>query len=99
MLDNGVISPWAAPVVLVKKSDGSRRFCVDYHHLPRITEALDSLGGTQWCTMLDLRSGYWQIEIDEDSKEQQLLSHTMAYMNLTFHHSVSEIVLLHFKGF
>ena len=85
-------------MALVKKSDGSRRFCVDYHHLPRISEALDSLGGAQLCTTLDLRSGYWQIEIDGNTKEKQLLSHTMVYMNLTFCHLASEIVLLHFKG-
>lgn len=85
MLENGVISPsvspWAAPVVLVKKSDGSMRFCIDYrkintitrkdsHPLPRITEALDALGGAKWFSTLDLRSGYWQIEMSKDSKEK-----------------------------
>lgn len=57
------------------------RFCVDYrqlnkitrkdsHPLPRITEALDALGGAQWFTTLDFRSGYWQISMSEDSKEK-----------------------------
>jgi len=57
------------------------RFCVDYrklnsitrkdsHPLPRITEALDALGGAQWFSTLDLRSGYWQISMSDDSKEK-----------------------------
>ena len=85
MLDNEVISPsvssWAAPVVLVKKSDGSMGFCVDYrevkkisrkdsHRLPRIAEALHALGVALWLTTLDLRSGYWQISMSEESKQK-----------------------------
>ena len=68
-------------MVLVKKSDGTLRFCIDYrklnqitrkdsHPLPRITEALDSLGGAHYFSTLDLRSGYWQIEMEDDSKEK-----------------------------
>ena len=85
MLQNDIISPsvspWSSPVVLVKKSDGTMRFCIDYrklnqitrkdsHPLPRITEALDSLGGAHYFSTLDLRSGYWQIEMEDDSKEK-----------------------------
>ena len=83
MLEIGAISesksPWASAVVLVRKKDGSLRFCIDLrklnartvkdaYSLPRIDETLDCLNGAQWFTSLDLKSGYWQVELDEDSK-------------------------------
>ena len=84
MLDVGAIrpsnSPWASAVVLAKKKDGSWRMCVDLrkvnkrtikdaYALPRIDEALDSLNGSKWFTSLDLKCGYWQVEMDEESKK------------------------------
>ena len=73
-------SPWASAVVLVRKKDGSFRFCIDLrwlnartikdaYSLPCIEETLDCLGGACIFTSLDLKSGYWQVEMDEVSKE------------------------------
>lgn len=74
-------SPWASPVVLVKKKDGSWRFCVDYRHLnkitkkdvyplPRIDDALDCLHGASYFSSIGLRSGYWQIAVDAMDREK-----------------------------
>ncbi|GBM68120.1 Transposon Ty3-I Gag-Pol polyprotein [Araneus ventricosus] len=74
-------SPWSSPVVLVKKKNGTWRFCVDYRRLnkitkkdvyplPRIDDALDSLSGASLFSTMDLKSGYWQIEVDERDREK-----------------------------
>ena len=71
-------SPWASPIVLVRKKDGSLRFCIDLrklnsrtikdaYSLPRIEESLDCLNGACIFSSLDLKSGYWQVELDDDS--------------------------------
>ena len=72
-------SPWASPVVLVCKKDGSLQFCIDLRKLnnqtikdaqslPRIEDSLDCLNGAAIFMSLDLQSGYWQVEMTEDSK-------------------------------
>ena len=74
-------SPWASPIVLVRKKDGGLRFCVDYralnnitrkdsYPLPRIDDTLDTLAGMNWFSTLDLKSGYWQVEMDPLDKEK-----------------------------
>ena len=83
MLDLGAIrpsnSPWASAIVLVRKKDGRLRFCIDLrrlnnrtvkdaYSLPRIESILDSLGGAQIFTTLDLKAGYWQVEMAEECK-------------------------------
>ena len=83
MLDIGAIrpsqSPWASAVVLVRKKDGKLRFCIDLrklnnrtvkdsYSLPRIEDTLDCLNGAVWFSSLDLKSGYWQVEMSEESK-------------------------------
>ena len=83
MQENGVIRPsnssWASPVVLVRKKNGTHRFCVDYRALnsvtkadtfplPRIDDLLDQLGESKYFSTLDLAAGYWQIKVHPDSQ-------------------------------
>eukprot|EP00731_Ephydatia_muelleri_P015791 Em0009g215a len=85
MLERQVIEPsqgsWSSPVVLVKKKDGSTRFCVDFRQLnavtkkdaqplPRIDETLDVLGSARWFSCIDLTSGYWQVEVAPEDCEK-----------------------------
>ena len=89
MSEQGVIepstSPWSSPVILVKKKDGSVRFCVDYrklnditlkdsYPLPRIDDSVEALSGAKWFTTLDLKSGYWQVELEEEAKKKTAFS-------------------------
>ena len=83
MLDRGIISPsdspWASPVVMVRKRCGALRFCVDYRRLnsvtrrnvyplPRTDDVLERLGGARYFSSIDLTSGYWQIPVKEEDK-------------------------------
>ena len=80
MLDKGFIrpstSPWGAPVLFVKKNDGTLRLCINYRELnkvtitnkyplPRINDLFDQLQGAQYFYKIDLRSGYHQLRIRE----------------------------------
>ncbi|GKE45201.1 putative reverse transcriptase domain-containing protein, partial [Tanacetum coccineum] len=70
-------SPWGAPVLFVKKKDGSLRMCIDYRELnkltiknryplPRIDDLFDQLQGSRYFSKIDLRSGYHQLRVHED---------------------------------
>ena len=91
-------SPWASPIVLVPKKDGSLRFCVDFrklnsitkkdvYPLPRVEDILDTLGEAKYFTSLDLASGYWQVELDEDARAKSAF---------TTHHGLFEFTRMPF---
>ena len=83
MLEIGAIrdskSPFSSNVVIVRKKDGTIRFCIDYRKLnqrtvkdayaiPRIDDTLHLLAGAKYFSTLDLKSGYWQVELKEADK-------------------------------
>ena len=84
MLDSGAIrpsqSPWSNAKVLVRKKDGSLRFCIDFcslnaqtkkdtYHLPHMQETMESMVGTRHFSCMDLKSGFWQVKMDEESRQ------------------------------
>ena len=83
MLKMGIIeqsnSPYASPVVIVKKKDGKNRFCVDYRKInastvldnepiPNMEEIIADVGGATVFTKIDLSKGYWQIPVKEEDR-------------------------------
>ena len=84
MLDGGAIwpsqSPWCNAVVLVRKKDGSLRFCIDFrclnartkkdaYPLPHMQETIESMVGARHFSCMDLKSGFWQVKMDEESRQ------------------------------
>ena len=72
-------SPYASPVVIVKKKDGKNRFCVDYRKInastvldnepiPNMEEIITDVGGATFFTKIDLSKGYWQIPVKEEDR-------------------------------
>jgi hypothetical protein len=85
MLDQGLVepstSPNGAPVLLVRKPDGTWRFCIDYralntvtikqgYPLPRIDDLLDKIQGSQYFSSMDLLQGFYQLPLVESDKEK-----------------------------
>ncbi len=89
LLKNGIIehstSPWSSPVVLVKKKDGTTRFCVDYRRLnqittkdafplPRIDDIYDQLTKATYFTKFDFKAGYFQVPLDKADRPKTAFS-------------------------
>ena len=78
-------SPWNSNIVLVKKSDGSWRMCIDYrkvnecvlknsHPLPRIDDTIDALSGSKYFSTVDLKQGYFQIPVAVEDRPKTAFS-------------------------
>ena len=84
MLDGGAIrpskSPWCNAIVLVRKKDGTLRFCIDFRRLnsrtkkdlfplPRMQETMESMVGARFFSSMDMKSGFWQVRMSEKSRQ------------------------------
>ena len=95
MLDRGAIrpskSPWCNAIVLVRKKDGTLRFCIDFWKLnartkkdsfplPRMQETMESMVGARFFSSMDLKSGFWQVPMSE--KSQQYTAFTVGSLGM-----------------
>ena len=84
MLDGGAIRPsqslWCNTIVLVRKKDGTLRFCIDFrclntrmkkdsYPIPRGSETMESLVGTRYFSTMDFKSRFWQVKMSEESHQ------------------------------
>ena len=98
LLQMGIIqhstSPWSSPVVVVPKKDGTHRLCIDYrklnavtekdsHPLPNIRDIFDQLEGSSYFSLLDLVSGYHQVEMEPASREKTAFSCHLGHFEYT----------------
>ena len=96
LVDKGFIrpshSPWGAPVLFVKKKDGTLRLCIDYRELnkvtiknkyplPRIDDLFDQLAGTKVFSKINLRSGYHQLNLQKKMCPKRLSELDMDIMS------------------
>jgi hypothetical protein len=94
MLEQGLVepstSPYGAPVLLVKKPDGSWRFCIDYralnqvtvkngHALPRIDDLLDKIQGAKYFSSMDLLQGFYQLPLKESDRPKTAFKTTFGH--------------------
>ena len=85
LIDNILVvkskSPWAFPLVHIKKKDGSIRICIDYrklnkvtlhdsYPLPKVHECLDALQGAKWFSTIDATSGFFQVQNHPDDMDK-----------------------------
>nr|GEV91807.1 putative reverse transcriptase domain, aspartic peptidase domain protein [Tanacetum cinerariifolium] len=100
------VSPWGAPVLFVKKKDGSIRLCIDYRELNKITirnrypllridGLFDQLQGAMHFSKIDLRSGYHQLRIIFALQARTLLSHGYEGFLATIHDTTSDVPSIH----
>ena len=85
-------SPYSAPFVLARKKDGTNRFCIDFRKLnnntvfdaepmPNPNSIFSKLTGKFYVTKIDLRKGYWQVPMDDESKPLTAFSSTQSRLN------------------
>ena len=84
-------SPWASPMVTVRKADGSARLCVDFRkinsltrqtpfYMPRVEEVLEGVGQASFISKLDLSKGYYQVQLTEEAMPKTaFMSHRGTY--------------------